>query len=146
MATLQAWVGVAGFLISLINAAQIWRKNRPVWWLGPGGHTTQALSIKVQNPGSRPITIIRSKCLPSRPHRVWVPGREIREQVSSSVYNEINKIIPSGSTEECSFVAELEGRFWLLIYWQSNSAFIFSRFPLVIRINQGLVSRLARAD
>jgi hypothetical protein len=49
--TLKTWVGIAGiagFLLSLANAVQTWRRNRPIVSVHPGQHPTEAIEIEIE--------------------------------------------------------------------------------------------------
>jgi hypothetical protein len=93
--TLKTWVGIAGiagFLLSLANAVQTWRRNRPIVSVHPGQPPTDAIEIEIENPSLRPITIIKSQCFPSEPHRVWDPHRSLRAQIGAAADNEIKEL------------------------------------------------------
>src|SRR5260370_26164403 len=68
LSTLQAagiWVGIAGFGISLINAAQTWFRHRPVMTIQPGQHPADGdMVIVIENPSPRAITIRSKWCWP----------------------------------------------------------------------------------
>ena len=147
--TLKTWVGIAGiagFLLSLANAVQTWRRNRPIVSVHPGQHPTEAIEIEIENPSLRPITIIKSQCFPSESHQVWDPDRPLRAQIVASTYNEINRIIPGLAKQRFSFLRTKDGGFMLILFWQSNSAIVFSKVPLIVAMSGKSWERLRRAD
>jgi hypothetical protein len=138
--------GIAGFLLSLANAVQTWRRNRPIVSVHPGQHPTEAIEIEIENPSLRPITIIKSQCFPSELHQVWDPDRPLRAQIVASTYNEINRIIPGLAKQRFSFLRTKDGGFMLILFWQSNSAIVFSKVPLIVAMSGKSWERLRRAD
>jgi hypothetical protein len=150
--TLKTWVelaGIAGFVLSLANAVQTWRRNRPIVSVHPGQHPTEEIEIEIENPSLRPITIIKSKCFPSESHQVWDPDRPLRAQIFAAtyaIYNEINRIIPGSAKQRFSFRRTKNGGFMLILFWQSNSAIVFSKVPLIVAMRGKSWERLRRAD
>ena len=147
--TLKTWVeiaGIAGFLLSLVNAVQTWRRNTPIVTVHPGQHPTEGIEIEVENPSPQPITILKSRCFPSESHQVWDPDRPLRGQIAATTYNEINRIIPGLTKQRFSFLRTRDGGFMLILFWQSNSAIVFSRVPRIVAMTGKRWERLRRAD
>jgi hypothetical protein len=143
--SLQGWLGVAGFGLSLINAWQTWRR-RPAVSIHPTGLSSQGsaqIKIEIQNRSSRPITIIRSRCWPAEPHAFWPMDGPSR----ANGPGEINQIIPGDTTRQF-FLTRTKtktGPLRVTIYWQSNAAIAFSKFPLIIWLSPARQEQLLRA-
>src|SRR3954467_7968825 len=113
---IQEWLGVAGFVLALINAWQTWWR-RPVVTLHPSEHVAdESVIIEIQNRYNRPITIIRSRCWPSEHHQLWDSGRHARAQVLRTSFNDINQILPADAKQRFHFIRTGSKAVLLLIF------------------------------
>ena len=140
--TIQEWLGVAGFALSLVNGWQTWRR-RPAVSLSVDplefSQGSAQIKIDIQNRSSRPITIIRSRCWGSEPHKIWAMDGP------SQASGEINKIIPGDAAQQFLLARTKTGPLLLAIFWQSSAAITFSKFPLIVWLSRARQEQLRRA-
>jgi hypothetical protein len=142
---IEEWLGVAGFVLALVNALQTWWR-RPVVTLHPSEHVAdESVIIEIQNRYNRPITIIRSRCWPSEHHQLRDSERNSRAQVLRPSYNDISRILQADAKQKFNFIRTGSKAVLLLIYWQLNAAIAFSKFPLLILLTESRCELLRRS-
>lgn len=132
--------GIAGFVLSLVNAMQTWMKNRPILSLHPGAHPADDdLEITIENPSSRSITIVDTWCWPGA-HEFVPEGRDLGGELRAAADGVVNWVIAPRAIARFTLfqAAEKKGgtSLLLLVFWHSNAAFLFARIPLFALISE----------
>jgi hypothetical protein len=143
--------GFAGFGISLANAIQTWRKNRPVMSVHPGAHPADKdIEITIENPSALSITITGTLCRPGA-HELHPEKADLHHTARAAVDGGVNWIISPRQTARFNLhqaagdPASSDGSFLFFVFWHSNAAFLFSRIPVFVVVTKRRRYRLRHA-
>jgi hypothetical protein len=130
--------GILGFAISLVNAVQSWRKNRPIISIHKSHLPTDGyVEITIHNPSQHGIMITKWKSYTDADFHFTPDDANTKDVIRMAMGKEINWIIPGNTTHKYSLIRTSNSTFIMLISWQSNAAFIFAHFPLVVWMSKG---------
>lgn len=145
------WAGIAGFCLSLVNAIQAWRANRPRVSVQPdtaaGGLVQEegVIEITIENPSAQAIMITQLRCWGENAHNFYPADRELRDTVRSVVEGSINWVIAPKAVSRFTFIPATDRGRLLMIFWRTNATLIFCRVPLFLLMTKRHMAALRHA-